>query len=119
MKEAPGAENWKIHPGLTFEPSLEAGSLLKGRGCGEDGGVGPTRVSYLRGAGAAGGTGVGDTAVAAEGGAACPMAEGGATSIATTRSVVGGGATAARGEEGLTRGLKEELCPLRVFAMPN
>ena len=45
----------------------------------------------------------GDTEVAAEGGAACPM----------TR----GGAAAAGGEEGLTRGLKGELCPPRVFAM--
>ena len=30
---------------------LEGGALRDGRGCGEDGGKGPTRVSYLCGAG--------------------------------------------------------------------
>ena len=29
MKEAPGAGRWKIHPGLTSDPSLEAGASWK------------------------------------------------------------------------------------------
>ena len=33
---------------------LEGGGLRDGRGCGGDGGKGPTRVSYLCGAGAVG-----------------------------------------------------------------
>ena len=36
---------------------FRGGSLLEGRGCGGDGGVGPTSVSYLRRARAVGGIG--------------------------------------------------------------
>ena len=47
---------------------LEGGALRVGLGCGGDGGMGPTIVSYLRGAGAgAVGTVVATTAVAAAG----------------------------------------------------
>ena len=69
---------------------------MEGRGCGGDGGVGPTRVSYLHGPGAVGGTGARDTVAAAEGGA---------TIAAIAGSVVGGGVAAAGGKDGLTRGL--------------
>ena len=58
-------------------------------------------MSCLRGAGAAEGTVAGDIAAAAEGSAA----------VATTDGLAAGG------EEGLTQGLNEELCPPRVFAM--
>ena len=74
-------------------------------------------MSYMCGAGAAGGTGAKDTIAAAEGRAACPVAGRGAAAATTAGSVAGGGAAAAGGEEGLTQGLKEELCPARVFAM--
>ena len=75
-------------------------------------------MSYLLEAGVVRGTGATDTAAAAvEGGAACPAVGGGVAAAAVTRSAAGGGAAAAGGEEGLTRGLKEELCLLRVFAM--
>ena len=72
------------------------GNLLEGHGCGGDGGVGPTCVSYLRGVGAAGGTRVGDTTSTTEGGAA---------TAATAGSVAGWDAVAASSEDGLTRGL--------------
>ena len=74
-------------------------------------------MSYLRGAGAVGGTRAWDTAAIAEGGAACPTTRGGATAAAAAGSAAGGGAAATGDEEGLTRGLKEELCPPWVFAM--
>ena len=92
---------------------------MDGRGCGGDGGVGPTRVSYLcgAGAGAVGGTGARDTKTVAEGGAACLVARGGTMVVAAAGSATGGGPTVAGGEEGLTLGLKEELCPPQVFAM--
>ena len=60
-------------------------------------------MSYLRGVGAAEETGAGDITAAIEGGPTCLVAR--------------GGATTAEGKEGLTQGLKEELCPPRVFAM--
>ena len=81
-------------------------------------------MSYLRGAeaGAAVGTRAGDTVATAEGGATCPVAGGGATGGGVTIAIIvgsaaGGGAAAAGGEKGLTRGLKEELCPPQVSAM--
>ena len=61
-------------PGLDVRALFGGGNLLAGRGCGEDGGLGPTRMSYLRGVGAVGGTRAGDTAAAAKGGATCPVA---------------------------------------------
>ena len=69
-------------------------ALRDGRGLAGDGGVGSTRVSYLRGAGAVG-TGAGDTAAAAARGELYPAAGG--------------------GEEGRSRGLK--LCPPQVLTM--
>ena len=41
-------------PGLEVRALLEGGALHVGIGCGGDGGVGLTLVSYLRGAGATG-----------------------------------------------------------------
>ena len=41
-------------PGLEIRALFRGGALLDGRGCGGDGGVGPTCVSYLRGVGAVG-----------------------------------------------------------------
>ena len=83
-------------PRPDFRALFGGGNLLKGHGCGEDGGVGPTRVSYLHGDRAAGGTGVRATAAAAE---ECEAV------AATVGSVTGGGAAASGGEDGLTRGL--------------
>ena len=62
-----------------------------GHGYGGDGGVGPTRLSYLRRVRAARGTNAGDTVAATKEGAASPAA--------------GGGAATVGGEDGLTRGL--------------
>ena len=90
---------------------------LASRGCGGDGRVGPTHVSYLRGAGVVGGTGAGDTTVATKGGAACPAAGGGTAAAAAARSIAEGGGVVGGGEDGLTRGLKGGLCPPWVFAM--
>ena len=78
---------------------------MAGRGCGGDGGVGPTHVSYLRGVGATGGTRVGDTTVAAEKGVACPAAGGGATAATAVGLTMERGTSAAGSEDGLTRGL--------------
>ena len=74
-------------------------------------------MSEMHRAGAVGGTRACDTTTTAEGGATCPTAGRGSTAAAAARLAGGGGATATGGEEGLTRGLKEELCPPRVFAM--
>ena len=116
IKEALGATNWMTHLGKNFRPFFR---------------LGPPRWSWVwRGwrsrpnpcvvpewGGAAGGIGAGDTAAATEGGATCPAVRGGEVATVAAGSEAGGGAVTAGGEEGLTRGLKEELCPLRVFAM--
>ena len=78
---------------------------MAGRGCGGDGGVGPTHVSYLRGVEVTGGTRVGDTTLAAEKGVACLAAGGGATAATVVGLTMERAAAAAGGEDGLTRGL--------------
>ena len=104
-------------PGPDVRALFGGGNFPAGRGCGGDGGVGPTHMSYLRGAGAVGGTGARDIEAATEGGVACPTAGGGTTIAVAAESAARGGGATASGEDGLTRGLKGGLCPSWVFAM--
>ena len=116
-------------PGPEVQALLEGGALRIGLGCGGDGGVGPTLVSYLHGAGAGAARTVEATTAAAAGGMAGALWLAAAMAVgAAAAAKVGGGAVAAvsgpgldppagGGEERRTRGLK--LCPPRVLTMPG
>ena len=69
-------------PGLDVLALFGGRNLLAGRGCGGDGEVGPTRVSYQRGEREAEGTGARDTVVVVEEGVECPAAGGGMATAA-------------------------------------
>ena len=92
-------------PGLDVRTLFRGGNLLAGRGCGGDGGVGSTLVSYLHGAGAVGRTGEGNIATTVEEGVAFPAVGEGTAVVAAAGSTVERDATAAGGEDDLTRGL--------------
>ena len=99
--------NRRIRRGLRPEPSLEGG-LRACCGNGGEGGIAPVIVSYLCRVGGAG---------AANQGRSERFAAGATVGAGAGAGGGGGGCVPWAVGEGLTRGLKDALCPPLVFSM--